>query len=52
MFRNLNLKSTYSTYENDIGKEVYIPVLKNSITYDRATAFFSAKALSNYAQGL
>lgn len=52
MFRNLNLKSTYSTYENDIGKEFYIPVLKNSITYDRATAFFSAKALSNYAQGL
>lgn len=52
MFRDLNLKSTYSTYEDDIGKDFYTPVLSQSVSYDRASAYFSAKALSNYAQGL
>lgn len=52
MFDKLELKSTYSTYENDIASEFYTPVLSSSITYDRATAYFSAKALANYAQGL
>ena len=52
MFNSLYLKSTYSTYENDIGQEFYTPVLSSCVTYDRATAYFSAKALSNYAQGL
>lgn len=52
MFNALNLKSTYSTYENDIGQEFYTPVLSRCVTYDRATAYFSAKSLSNYAQGL
>lgn len=52
MFNELNLKSTYSTYENDIGVEFYIPVLSHSVTYDRATAYFSAKSLANYSQGL
>ncbi|MEG2832254.1 MAG: SNF2-related protein [Bacilli bacterium] len=52
MFKNLNLKSTYSTYEDDIGQEFYSPVLSRCVTYDRATAYFSAKSLSNYAQGL
>ena len=52
MFEDLHLKSTYSTYENDIGQEFYNPVLSKCVTYDRATAYFSAKALSNYAKGL
>ena len=52
MFDDLRLKSTYSTYENDIGEEFYIPVLAESVVYDRATAYFSAKSLANYAQGL
>ncbi len=52
MFDKLELRSTYSTYENDIASEFYTPVLSNSIAYDRATAYFSAKALANYAQGL
>ncbi len=52
MFDTLKLKSTYSTYEDDIGQDFYTPVLSQCIAYDRATAYFSAKALSNYAQGL
>lgn len=52
MFRSLKLKSTYSTYEDDIGATFYTPVLKCCRQYDRATAYFSAKALSSYGQGL
>lgn len=52
MFSDLNLNSTYSTYENDIGVEFYTPVLSQCIHYDRATAYFSAKALASYAKGL
>ncbi len=52
MFNTLNLKSTYSTYENDIASEFYIPVLSQCVHYDRATAYFSAKALASYAKGM
>lgn len=52
MFSDLTLKPTYSTYENDIGAEFYIPVLSQCTNYDRATAYFSAKALASYAKGL
>ncbi|ABR48305.1 helicase domain protein [Alkaliphilus metalliredigens QYMF] len=52
MFSELNLRSTYSTYENDIGAEFYVPVLSKCTHYDRASAYFSAKALANYAKGL
>lgn len=52
MFDELNLKSTYSTYNDDIANDFYTPVLSDSLTYDRATAYFSTKALANYAQGL
>ncbi len=52
MFSELNLRSTYSTYENDIAVEFYIPVLSKCVHYDRASAYFSAKSLANYAKGL
>lgn len=52
MFNELDLRSTYSTYENDIAEEFYIPVLSKCIHYDRASAYFSAKSLANYAKGL
>lgn len=52
MFKSLELRSTYSTYENDIGAEFYNPVLSESIRYDRAAAYFSAKSLANYSKGL
>ena len=52
MFKELNLKATYSSYEDDIATEFYIPTLKTSKKYDRATAYFSAKALASYAKGM
>ncbi|MGL6098430.1 MAG: SNF2-related protein [Fusobacteriaceae bacterium] len=52
MFKNICLNSTYSTYENNIDEEFYIPVLSQSITYDRAAAYFSAKSLACYMKGI
>lgn len=52
MFEQLSLKATYSTYEDDVGEEFYSPVLEKSVFYDRASAYFSAKALASYAKGL
>ncbi|MGE6370731.1 SNF2-related protein [Planococcus kocurii] len=52
MFNDLNLKSTYSTYEDNIGEQFYIPTLSHCTQYDRASAYFSAKALASYAKGL
>lgn len=52
MFKDLSLKATYSSYEDDVGASFYTPTLHESIRYDRATAYFSAKALANYAKGL
>ena len=52
MFRDLPLQATYSSYEDNLGEQFYSLVLAQSIRYDRATAYFSAKALANYAKGL
>lgn len=52
MFKDLSLKATYSSYEDDIGSSFYTPILRECISYDRATAYFSAQALANYAKGL
>ncbi|MHB1393842.1 MAG: SNF2-related protein [Clostridia bacterium] len=52
MFKLLSLKATYSSYEDDIGAEFYSPVLSESVRYDRATAYFSAKVLASYAIGM
>lgn len=52
MFKDLSLQATYSSYEDNLGEQFYSPVLAQSVRYDRATAYFSAKALANYAKGL
>ena len=52
MFKELNLKATYSSYEDDIATEFYIPTLKTSKKYDRATSYFYANALASYAKGM
>lgn len=52
MFKSLSLKSTYSSYEDDIGASFYTLVLQECVRYDRATAYFSAKALASYSKGL
>lgn len=52
MFKSLSLKPTYSSYKDDIGTSFYTPVLQECVQYDRATAYFSAKALAYYSKGL
>lgn len=52
MFKELSLKSTYNSYEDNIGISFYTPTLHECVRYDRATAYFSAKALANYSKGL
>ena len=52
MFRDLDLKPTYNSYDDNVGEAFFDPVLKSATSYDRATAYFSGKALSNYSKGL
>ena len=52
MFRELNLQSVYTSDEDNIAKDFYIPVLKNAQTFNRTSAYFSAKALAAYSEGL
>ncbi|MGL6167319.1 MAG: SNF2-related protein [Fusobacteriaceae bacterium] len=52
MFRNIDLYSTYSTYDNNINEEFYIPVLSQSRNYDRAAVYFSTKSIASYMCGI
>ncbi len=52
MFKDLMLNPTYSSYENDIGTSFYTPTLSQCVRYDRASAYFSAKALASYSKGI
>lgn len=52
MFRNLVLKPVYTTDDNDIPNEFYIPTLKYAVKFDRTSAYFSARALAMYSEGL
>lgn len=52
MFKQIPLKPVYYARETNILKEFYIPVMKDSIVYDRASAYFSAKALCDCAEGI
>jgi superfamily II DNA or RNA helicase len=52
MLRELLLKEVYDSEEDNILQDFYIPVLKNSISYDRAVGYFDAKVLTSAARGL
>lgn len=52
MFRDLQLLPVYTSDDNDIPKEFYTPILKQATTFCRTSAYFSAKALAMYAEGL
>ncbi len=51
MFSDLKLKQVY-TSDDDIATDFYIPVLKNAKSFDRTSAYFSAKSLAKYSEGL
>jgi superfamily II DNA or RNA helicase len=51
-FRELNLKPSYDSDEDDILGSFYIPVLSESRTYYRLAGFFSSTALALAARGI
>lgn len=51
-FTELDLKRHYTTYKNNIIKEFYTPVLKQTVLYQRSVGFFSSTALIGLTKGL
>ncbi len=52
MFKDLKLEPVYTSDSNDIPKEFYNPTLRYAVSFDRTSAYFSAKALAMYSEGL
>jgi|LWDU01.1.fsa_nt_gi superfamily II DNA or RNA helicase len=48
----INKKSDFDTAEDDVLKDFYIPVLKESVKYDGAVGFFSTHGLLRILQGI
>lgn len=51
-FLDLKLLKQYKTYKNNIVKDFYTPVLKESILYQRSVGFFSSTALIELTKGI
>jgi hypothetical protein len=51
LFKDLTLSPIYYSQEQNISEEFYVPVMKEAISVSRASAFFSARALSHCAEG-
>ena len=51
-FRELNLRSSYETGQNDLIEEFYAPVLRYATSYDRIAGFFSSSSLAVAAKGI
>jgi superfamily II DNA or RNA helicase len=51
-FDQITLKSSYSSDHDDLLNDFYIPVLTNSIQYDRIAGFFTSSSLSYAARGI
>jgi Superfamily II DNA/RNA helicases, SNF2 family len=47
-----SIKSDYTSYDDDLAKSFFLPVIGEAIRYDRSTAYFSARALALYSRGL
>ncbi len=50
--KNIPLKDTYWSGNDDLINEFYIPCLQNSISYDRAVGYFSSSILKYISNGL
>lgn len=51
-YRDIELQRSYKTNKNDIVREFYVPVLKQSVMYKRAVGFFSSTALIELSKGI
>jgi superfamily II DNA or RNA helicase len=52
MFKEIQWNYTYSTEDDDILADFYIPLISRSVTYDRAVGYFSAGILNYIGVGL
>ena len=50
--KDLDLQFSYNTEDGDVANKFYLPVLSESIEYNRAVAYFNSKSLSIAAIGL
>jgi superfamily II DNA or RNA helicase len=50
--RELEIKTEYRSFLDDVVKNFYIPILSKSISYKRAVGFFSSSALGDVARGI
>lgn len=51
-YEELTILRGYKTNKNDVVKDFYIPVLKQSVLYKRAVGFFSSTALIELSKGI
>lgn len=51
-FRDLNIKTEYRSFIDNIAMDFYIPLLKKSILYKRAVGYFSSTALVEVSKGI
>ena len=51
-FEDISVLTRYKTNKNQIVKEFYLPVLKESVIYKRAVGFFTSTALIELSKGL
>lgn len=51
-FKDISLKTSYRTSDDDVVSEFLIPVLKNCVIYKRAVGFFSSTALIQLSKGI
>ena len=51
-FLDIEIRPEYRSRLNDVIKNFYIPVLKESVLYKRAVGFFSSSALVAIASGI
>ena len=50
--RDIDLKPTYISLEEEVSKSFYVPVMKNSTRFDRISCYFSFDAIAKYCQGI
>lgn len=51
-FQDLELKPEYRSKLDNVIRDFYVPVLKQSVTYKRAVGFFSSSALLSLTAGI
>lgn len=50
--KSVPLKPTYISLEDDIANQFYVPVMSNSIRFDRISCYFAFDAIAKYCAGI